>query len=147
MKTTHNPQPALRSTLILSFIAALSLPALHGADASPGLGDRSPADKYDVSHSEQGNFGLSGGGGAGFGSGLDREFGTGHGGGTSLFGEECPADWDGDGYLTSVDVAHYFNDYYEDMNNGTILADFNVDLITNSSDAVQFINAWFVGCW
>lgn len=141
MKKTHT------SNLILTFIAAVTLPALQNpADASPGVTDRSPITKNDVSHSEQGNFGIVGGGG---GSGIDREFGIGmgEGGGFTLSGGECPADWDGDGFLTSTDVAYYFNDYFNDMNGGTLYADFNVDLVTNSSDVVEFINAWFLGCW
>ena len=142
MKTTHT------KALVLTFLAAVALPvSLNSADASPGVGDRSPMSKLNMAHSEQGNFGLAGGGAAE--SGLDREFGSGMGGGGSfgLSGGECPADWDGDGALTSVDVSAYFNDYITDINIGTLYADFNTDEITNSSDAVQYINAWFIGCW
>jgi len=141
MKTTQ------KTTLVLTTVAAALLPAIQNpADASPGVGDRSPTSKRELAHSEQGNFGIVGGGGAG--SGLEREFGSGSGGGgLSLSEGDCPADWDGDGFLTSTDVAFYFNDYVIDLNDGTLYADFNTDEITNSSDAVQYINAWFIGCW
>jgi hypothetical protein len=131
--------------LVVALGAAMAPGAQNPAGASPGTGDRaSPFSKTDVTHSEQGNFGLIGGGS----SGLNPEFGEGvSGGGTALSAGECPADWDGDGVLTSVDVSYFFNDYFNDLNSGSINADFNVDRITDSSDAVQFLNAWFLGCW
>ncbi len=153
MKTTHNlfasttAQPRRRSTLLLGVLAAALVPALAPvADgAPPPSGLRPIATKSDVTHSEQGNFGLAGGGS---GSVINPVFGGDVvGGGISISLGDCPADWDGDGTITSVDVSYYFNDYFADINDGTTVADFNVDNVTNPSDAVQFINAWFLGCW
>jgi hypothetical protein len=139
---------ARHGAALAAFLAALALPPIqHSADASPpAIGTKVPVSKYDVAHSEQGNFGLVTGGPVGS---IERSFGSGQGeggGGVSLSGGDCPADWDGDGVITSSDVVYYFNDYVNDLNRGTTLADFNTDSVTNSVDAVEFINAWFMGC-
>jgi hypothetical protein len=54
------------------------------------------------------------------------------------------ADWNGDCIVNSTDVALYFNDWFLDQANGTLVADINGDLTTNSTDVSIFLNEWFL---
>ncbi len=57
-------------------------------------------------------------------------------------GEDCPADFNGDTVVNSLDVLAFLNAY----NDGDPKADFNGDTVINSLDVLAFLNAYNEGC-
>jgi glucose/arabinose dehydrogenase len=54
----------------------------------------------------------------------------------------CPADWDGNGAVTSSDISAYLSSWLTAIENGTIAADYNRDGVTNSTDISAFLTSW-----
>ncbi len=61
---------------------------------------------------------------------------------TSMPGEPCPADFNGDGGVDTLDVLAFLNAWSA----GDSTADFNHDGAINTLDVLAFLNAWSVGC-
>ncbi|MCW5776007.1 MAG: hypothetical protein KIS87_06180 [Phycisphaeraceae bacterium] len=54
----------------------------------------------------------------------------------------CPADWNADGSINSLDVLAFLNDY----TSGNERADINGDGVLNTMDVLTFLNAFNAGC-
>ncbi len=57
-------------------------------------------------------------------------------------GSDCPADFNGDGIVNTLDFIAYLNAY----NVGDPSADMNGDGIVNTLDFIAFLNAYSEGC-
>ena len=57
-------------------------------------------------------------------------------------GNPCPADFNGDGVVNTLDFIAYLNAY----NDGDPSADFNGDGVVNTLDFIAFLNAFNAGC-
>ncbi|MBC7834347.1 MAG: hypothetical protein H7Y88_04500 [Phycisphaerales bacterium] len=58
-------------------------------------------------------------------------------------GVRCPADFNGDGLITSSDISAFLSAFFSDLANGTVVADFDNGGSTGSADISAFLNAWF----
>ncbi|HYE03618.1 MAG TPA: kelch repeat-containing protein [Phycisphaerales bacterium] len=58
-------------------------------------------------------------------------------------GEDCPADFNGDGLVTTSDISSFLGAWFSDLANGTTVADFNSDGLVTTSDISSFLGAWF----
>ncbi len=61
-------------------------------------------------------------------------------------GCECLGDWDGSGSVSSADMSAFINDWFIDQVNGSLDADINANGFTNTTDVIDFVNAYFEGC-
>jgi len=59
-------------------------------------------------------------------------------------GEECPADFNGDGTTNSTDVSDFINAWFQDQLDGTLITDWDANGVVNSTDVSSFINDWFM---
>ncbi|HYE03671.1 MAG TPA: GC-type dockerin domain-anchored protein [Phycisphaerales bacterium] len=57
----------------------------------------------------------------------------------------CPADFNGDGLITTSDISAFLAAWFNDVTNGTLNADFNGSGTTTTSDITSFLAAWFAG--
>ncbi|MBX3358484.1 MAG: hypothetical protein KF745_08650 [Phycisphaeraceae bacterium] len=57
----------------------------------------------------------------------------------------CPADWDGSGSLTTVDIAAFVNDWTFGIGSGIPLGDFDGNGVLEPGDIAAFVRAWFDG--
>jgi hypothetical protein len=57
-------------------------------------------------------------------------------------GDGCPADFNGDGSVNTLDVLAFLNSW----NAGDAAGDFNGDGVNNTLDVLAFLNAWNAGC-
>ncbi|MCC7387871.1 MAG: right-handed parallel beta-helix repeat-containing protein [Phycisphaerales bacterium] len=56
--------------------------------------------------------------------------------------DACPADFNGDGLVNTIDVLHFLNAW----SSGDPRGDFNGDGSINTIDVIRFLNAWSAGC-
>ena len=76
----------------------------------------------------------------------DGHWGPGFGTGVAFvlmpLGDACPADFNDDGDVNTLDVLAFLNAWNADQGN----ADFNQDGDINTLDVLDFLNAWNTGC-
>jgi spore coat protein H len=64
-------------------------------------------------------------------------------------GTACPADWNGDDDVNSLDISAFITSWLGSVNSPNLVADFNGDSVVNSGDISAFITAWLAslgGC-
>ncbi|HYE02022.1 MAG TPA: hypothetical protein VD963_02175 [Phycisphaerales bacterium] len=65
-------------------------------------------------------------------------------GGTRVIGAgACPADFGGDGSVTTADVSAFLSAWFADVANGSLDADFDDSGLTTTADITAFLGAWF----
>ena len=59
-------------------------------------------------------------------------------------GDDCPADWDGNGVVNAADVGAFLSAYFLDLQNGTFVADFDGNGVVNAADVGAFLSEYFL---
>jgi serine protease AprX len=60
--------------------------------------------------------------------------------------QTCPADWNHDGVVNSLDVGEFINDWFADQANGTHATDLDGNNVSNSTDVAIMVDRYLSGC-